>query len=217
MENKPDTIEVSATQREEIEASYADLYVSVKGSSLVSGNAALEKADEVRKLVEELGQAGLAEEKITLQSVYAETTSGALLSSSSASYHLRLRCEELEKFAAILGVITGQKNTTIEKIEWQYPDEALIEQALEKAIQKADAKARKIAEKLGVRLLGVYDFSEKTHDQEPPTTQVTFGAQGKSRAMGMVAASDLGMTIQHSKTIEVRVIVDYRISGFEQA
>ena len=35
METKPDTIKVSASHREEIFASHANLYVTVKGSSLV--------------------------------------------------------------------------------------------------------------------------------------------------------------------------------------
>ncbi|HEY3312973.1 MAG TPA: SIMPL domain-containing protein [Anaerolineales bacterium] len=216
MENKPDTIAVSAVQREEIQATYADLFVSVKGSSLVSGEAALEKALEVKQLVEALGKVDLPAKAVTLQSVYAETSSGALSASSSATYHLKIRIENLDQFAGILEVITNQKNTTIEKIEWQYPDESVIETAMEKAIQKAETRARKVAAALSVSLLGVYDFTEKIHDQEPPTTQVTFGAQGKTRAMGVISQPDLGMNIQHSKTIEVRISVEYRVSGFAQ-
>ena len=39
MESKPDTIKVSASHKEEISASHADLHVTVKGSSVVSGDA----------------------------------------------------------------------------------------------------------------------------------------------------------------------------------
>jgi len=35
------------------------------------------------------------------------------------------------------------------------------------------------------------------------------------RAKGIDAPPDLGMNIQHSKTVEVRVEVEYRISSFE--
>ena len=44
MDAKPDTIKVSASHKEEIFASHADLHVTVKGSSVVSGNEALKKA-----------------------------------------------------------------------------------------------------------------------------------------------------------------------------
>jgi uncharacterized protein YggE len=215
METRPDTVRVSASQREEIQATYADLYVSVKGSSLVSGDAALKKAREVSQLVDELTRAGLPAGDIHLQSVYAESSSGALLRSSSATYRLRLRCEKLELFADLLGVISSQKNCTFERVEWKYPDEAVREAALEKAIEKAGLKARKMAAALGVRLLGVYTLNEAILDQESPVPQTTFAAQSATRAMGIVAQPDLGMNIQHSKTIEVRVDVEYRVSGFD--
>jgi hypothetical protein len=44
MDAKPDTIHVSALFKEEINASHADLFVTVRGSSVVSGNEAMKKA-----------------------------------------------------------------------------------------------------------------------------------------------------------------------------
>jgi uncharacterized protein YggE len=215
METRPDTIRVSASQREEIQATHADLFVSVKGSSLVSGDAALKKAKEVSQLVDELTRVGLPADAIHLQSVYTENSGGALLRSSSATYRLRLRCEKLELFADLLGVIGSQKNSSFEHVDWKYPDETTHDAALEKALQKAGAKAGKIAAALGVRLLGVYTLNENILDQEAPALQRAFVAQSAPRAMGMVSQPDLGMDIQHSKTVEVRVDVEYRISGFE--
>ena len=58
METKPDTIKVSANHREEIFASHANLFVTVKGSSVVSGNEAMKKAREVNQLVEALTALG---------------------------------------------------------------------------------------------------------------------------------------------------------------
>lgn len=216
MEIRPDTIRVSASQREEIQATYADMFISVKGSSLISGDAALKKAKEVSQLVDELTQAGLPATDIHLQSVYAENSTGALLRSSSATYRLRLRCEKLELFAELLGVITSQKNSSFERVEWKYPDDTANEAALEKALQKASEKAHKIAATLGVRLLGIYTLNENTVDMEAPMPQVKFSAQPATRAMGIVSQPELGMNIQHSKTIEVHVDVEYRVSGFAQ-
>jgi uncharacterized protein YggE len=215
METKPDTLKITVSQREEIQATFADLFVAVKGSSLVSGDAALKKAKEVSQLIEELTRFGLPAEAIHLQSVYAETSGGALLRSSSATYRLRLRCEKLEQFADLLGIITGQKNATFERVDWKYPDEAAKEQALEKAIQKAEAKARKVAASIGIKLLGIYSFNETVIDQETLAPQAMFAAQAAPRAMGIVSQPDLGMDIQHSKTVEVRVEIEYRVSGFE--
>lgn len=217
MDIKPDTIHVNATESVEVQASSADLYIAVKGTSLVSGESALTQAREVKELLDSLGQAGLPTEAVSLQSVDAETSSGKLTPSSSATYKLRLRCENLDQFAGFLGVITSQKNTSIEKIEWQYPEEPLISETLEKAIHKVETRARSIAAALGVSLLGIYEFTEKIEDQDPPSTQVAFGAQSKNRAMGVISQPDLEMEIQHSKEIEVKVFVTYRVSGFEKS
>jgi uncharacterized protein YggE len=215
MESKPDTIRISASQREEIQATYADLFVTVKGSSLVSGDAALKKAKEVSQLVDELTHYGLPAEAIHLQSVHTESFSGALLRTSSASYRLRIRCEKLDQFADLLGIITSQKNATFERVEWKYPDDAAKEQALEKAIQKADTKARKVAAALGVRLLGVYSFTQNIIDHEVFTPQGKFAAPAATRSMGLAMQSaDLGMDIQHTKNIEVQADIEYRVSGF---
>jgi len=216
METKPDTIKVNVSQREEIQATHADLIVTVKGSSLISGDAALKKAKEVSQLVDELTDFGLPAEAIHLQSVYAEASSGGLLRSSTAIYRLRIRCEKLEQFTDLLGIITSQKNATFERVDWKYPDETVREAALEKALAKAGDKARKIATALGVKVLGIYTLNENTFDQEAPMPQMMrFEAQAKTRNVGVVPQADLGMDIQHSKLVEVHVEIEYRISGFE--
>ncbi len=216
METKPDTIKINASQREEIQATYADLMVAVKGSSLVSGNEALKKAREVSQLVDELTGAGLPAEAIHLQSVYAETSNGAFLRSSSATYRLRIRCEKLEQFADLLGIITSQKSTTLEQVAWKYPDQTARAQLLERAIASAQAKAQKVASSLNVKLLGIYAFNENVSDEEAPFQRAMFAPQAKSaRSAGVVPQADLGMDIQHSKNVEVFVEVEYRISAFE--
>jgi len=175
MDPKPDTIKISATQREEVQATFADIFVAIKGASLVSGDAALKKAREVSQLVDELTRFGLPAEAIHLQSV-----------------------------------------TTFERVEWKYPDEAAQTIALEKALVKATDKARNIAEKLGVKLLGVYNLVESVRDFEAPAPQMQFAAQAKEASRSISPPADLGLEIQHSKAIEIRIEVEYRISAFEQ-
>jgi len=217
MESKPDTIKVSVLHREEIFASHANLFVTVRGSSVVSGNEAMKKAREVSQLVDALTSFGLSPEAIQLLGVHIETASGTLLKSSSATYRLRIRTEKLEQLPDLLDIIASQKNAILERIEWKYPEEAARERGLEAAIAKGKAKAQKVATALGVRLMGIYDFMEGSFDEERPP--MPFRAEAvmlKSRA----AAADepsLGMEIQHSKTIQVTVDIWYRVSAFGQS
>jgi len=213
METKPDTIKVSANHREEIFASYANLFVTVKGSSVVSGNEAMKKAKEVNLLVEALTRFGLSPDAVQLQGVRIETASGVLLKSSSAIYRLKIRCEKLDQLADLLDITASQKNATLERIEWKYPEESAQERGLESAIAIGKAKAEKIAAAMGVKLLGVYDFIENAYDEEMP---VPFQAQTmmmKSRAE-VADEPSLGMDIQHSKTIHVNLEIWYRVSAF---
>ncbi len=214
MDPKPDTIKVSAFHKEEIFASHANLYVTVKGSSIVSGNEAMKKAKEVSQLVEALTKFGLSSDAIHLQGVRLETAGGALLKSSSAVYRLKVKCEKLDRLADIMDILTEQHNTTLDQIEWRYPEDKAREQGLETAIAKGKAKAEKVAASLGVKLLGVYDFIENAFDEEAP---VPFAAQAvmmKSRA-AVADAPNLNMDIQHSKMIHVNVDIWYRVSAFK--
>lgn len=214
MDYKPDTIKVSASHREEIFASHADLYVTVKGSSVVSGNEAMKKAKEVSQLVEALTRFGLSPDAVHLQGVRIEASSGALLKSSSATYHLKIKSEKLEQLAGLLDIIAEQKNAALERIEWKYPEEAAREHSLESAIAKGKERAEKVAASLGVKLLGVYDFMENTFDEErPPMPFQAMEMSMKSRAAAPAEPS-LNMDIQHSKTVQVNVDIWYRVSSF---
>lgn len=212
MEHKPDTIKISTSHKEEISATHADLHVTVKGSSLVSGNEAMKKAKEVNQLVEALTSFKVKEEAIKLQGVHLETESGVLLKSSSAVYRLKIRCEDLNQLAGMLDVISSQKNATLERIEWKYNEDETRNKMLKVAIEKAKIKAEQVAGSLNVKLLGVYDFIENVYDEEtPPMFQPQM--MMKSRAASADAPS-LGMDIQHTKTIHVNVEIWYRVSAF---
>jgi uncharacterized protein YggE len=213
MDFKPDTIKVSASHREEIFASYANLYVTVRGSSIVSGNEAMKKAKEVSQLVEALMKFGVGPDAVQLQGVRMQTTSGALLKSSSAMYHLKVKSEKLEQLAGLLDILAEQKNAALERIEWKYPEDAARERGLEAAIVKGKERAEKVAAALGVKLLGVYDFMENTFDEErPPMPFQAMEMSMKARAAAPAEPS-LDMDIQHSKTVHVNVDIWYRVSA----
>lgn len=214
MDTKPDTIKVSAFHEEEIFASHTNLYVTVKGSSIVSGNEAMKKAKEVSQLVEALTHYGLSQDAVQLQGVRIETAGGALLKSSSAVYSLKIKAEKLDQIAALLDIIAEQKNASMNRIEWKYPEEAAREHGLESAIAKGKAKAEKVTASLGVKLLGVYDFIENAFDEErPPMHFQAMEMAPMARAKGAAEQPSLGMDIQHSKTIHVTVDIWYRVSA----
>jgi uncharacterized protein YggE len=214
VEIKPDAIKISASHKEEIFADRADMFVSVKGSSVVSGDEAMKKAKEVSGLVEALTSFGLSTEAIQLQGVRIESSSGTLLKSSSATYQLKIKCEKLDQLADLLDIISAQKNASLERILWKYPEETAREQAMEKALEKAKSKAEKIANSLGVKLLGVYDFNENIFDEERPFPPLAMqAAPAAARAMKAPEPS-LSMDIQHGKTITAGVDIWYRVSEF---
>jgi uncharacterized protein YggE len=212
--SKPDTIKISAAHKEEISATHADLHVTVQGSSLVSGNEAMKKAKEVNQLVEALTGFGIKSEAVTLQGVHIEGESGRFLKSSSATYRLKIRCEDLSHFASMVDIIGLQKNTTIERVEWKYDDDASRERGLNIALDKAKVKAEKVAGNLGVKLLGIYDLIENTYDDEAPIMFQAQAAMVKTRAAASAPEPGLGMDIQHNKTVHVNVEIWYRVSEF---
>lgn len=211
METKPDTIKISTSYKEEISATHADLHVTVKGSSLVSGNEALKKAKEVNQLLEALTNFGVKEEALKLQGVHLETESGVLLKSSSAVYRLKIRCAELSQLAGMLDVIASQKNAALERIEWRYNEDEARERGLNSALEKAKTKAEKVAASLGVKLLGVYDLIENSYDEE---ARPVFPPQARMMKAVSADAPSLSMDIQHDKTIHVNVEIWYRVSAF---
>ncbi len=215
MDIKPDTIKISASHREEIFASHANLYVTVKGSSIFSGNEAMKKAREVSQFVEALTRYGLSLDAIQLQGVRIETTSGPVLKSSSAVYRLKIKTEKVDQLAELLDIIAEQRNATLERVEWKYPEEEARARGLEAALARGKEKAAKVASSLGVKLLGVYDFMENTFDEERPP--MPFQAMEMNmKARGTVAEQpSLNMEIQHSKTVQVNVDIWYRVSDLE--
>lgn len=215
MDTKPDTIKVSALHREEIFASHANLYITVKGSSVISGNEALKKGREVSQLVEALTRYGLSSDAIQLQGVRIEGASGTLLKSSSAIYRLKVKLEKLEQLPELLDILSEQKNATLERIEWKYPEEEARERGLEAALAKGKEKASKVASSLGVKLLGVYDFLENSFDEERPPMPFQAMEAGLRARAAVADQPSLNMDIQHSKTVQVNVEIWYRVSDLE--
>src|SRR5688500_9261685 len=86
-------ISVTMFATADVEADRSDLFLQVRGSSLIFGNAALSRAREVAQLVTDLKGIGVPEGDIRLLDVQAEVHKGL---NSAATYSLRVHCSSLD-------------------------------------------------------------------------------------------------------------------------
>jgi len=214
MTTKPDTIKISASQKVDIPASHADLHVTVRGSSVISGNEAMKKAKEVSQLAEALIDYGLSSEAVELQGVQITASSGTLLKSSGANYRLKIKSEKLDQIAELLDIIAAQKNVSLDRIEWKYDEETARAKGLDAAMTKAKSKAESVAKSLGIKLLGIYDFIENVYDEEQPFTRYPIQATPKAVRISPSTEPTLALDIQHNKKITVGVDIWYRVGEF---
>lgn len=202
-----DVLVITARHEEELAADRAELYLNVEGSSLVTGGAALKKAKEVSRLVEELARAGVDESHISLENVHAEMSSGLLSKSSSASYRLRVDVGELERLPEILGAATSTKNVKLERLVWCYPESAAKQaEWLAAAIAEANLKAAAAATALGTKLAGIHRFTEQTLETAA-AAYAGYGVENRKRSSSV----DLGFELGHKKRAGVAVTVEYRV------
>jgi len=216
---KPDTITIAVKRREEIAADKVAVHVTIKGSSLVTGNAALKKAKEVSQLVSSLRGLGLKDEDVSLRGIFTESSAGILGRSTSASYQVCIQCNNLEALADILGVVAEQKNARLDHLAWRYPDDHKTKSDwLQTCLAEAKEKAARVASGLGVALLGVHTFSEKWLDfEQEGRLFLNEAATAVSVALGKQATVDLGFPLSHSKRIELLIEAQFRVSPFKPA
>jgi len=214
---QPDTITIEIDDVVEIYANRVDIFVTIKGKSLFTGQEAFKKAKEVSEFVESLTNYGLQEEDIQLQSVRAEVSTGVIGKQSSAEYSLRIKCRKLDELADILGIITTQQNTKLGQLVWRYDDaEDYQVELLERCISKSKKKAEKVAFSLGVELLGVHEFNEQIGDTEMSVLHQPVAAKGGGAfASRAVTKEELGLSVSHSKRVNLRLTIKYRVSPFE--
>lgn len=215
MEYNPDVLVITAKHEESISAERAVLFVTVQGASLVTGRAALKKAAEVKSLVEALESCGISESDIGLEGVHAHVSSGILGKSSSATYRLRIRCDQLDALPEVLGAITSAKNSELDQLVWRYPESAEQQaQWLKLCVAQANTKAAAAAAALGVRLVGVHRLTEQLlNDPDSGARPQSLAAEfaGPRR---MRAGPDMGFDLSHHKRAGMKVSVEYRVEGF---
>jgi uncharacterized protein YggE len=214
MDQCVDLIIVTAKHEEDVSAERAELVVTVEGSSLVTGRAALTKAKEVSKLVEELQRAGVNDSDIGLEGVHAQVSSGILGKSSSATYRLRVRCANLELLPDVLGAVTAAKNARLDEIVWRYPESA-EQQAkwLQACVAQTNIKATAAATALGARITGVHRLVEQRLEAPVPVPETLGAAVEAFAARPRAASIQMGFDLTHQKRAGLRVSVEYRVEA----
>ena len=219
---------------EEVAAQHVDFFLQIKGMSLIVGDAALNKAREVQQLVSELKTIGATDADVKLLGVQADASTGILGRHSSATYSLKVHCEKLETLPDYLGVITSQKNTTVNYLQWDYGDLRDVQlRLLDRCIERANEKAQRIANGLNITLAGVHSCTDKlaADDGDLMTAaermesmrlrlqQQGFSVRGDVRDDVLarnqprrVTLQELGMQIVHTNLVVVGVNVEYRIA-----
>jgi uncharacterized protein YggE len=213
---QPDLITIVVSGSKEIRADKVDMMVTIKGTSLFTGNQAFEKAAEINNLVKDLREFGLPEKSIFLEGVYAKESKGLLGKFSSAIYALRITCDNLDNLAEILGILTSQNNLTLGTLEWKYSNiEQSRDELLESCIQKSKTKAEKVASKLDVKILGIYEFKEVPDGSGlgMPKHLKKYTAFA-STEVAKLDKNILGLPVSHTKKINLAPNVKYRISAF---
>ena len=236
-------IHIQEADFEEIQAQHVDFFLTIKGLSLITGDAALNKAREVQQLVMELKSLGVTDKDIKLLGVQADVSTGILGRNSSAKYSLKVHCERLESIPDFLGVITSQKNISITYLKWNYGDLREVQgRLLDRCIERANTKAKRVAQGLNVIVAGVHRFEDRkriytggrTTGEDAmaaimatPTQHSTEYHEGLyssevmdrdvKSSIAEVARVDLAMQISHSQLVVVGVNIDYRIAPSEES
>jgi hypothetical protein len=216
-QSPPDVVVITARHEETVAADRVELLVTVQGSSLVTGRAALKKAKEVSALVEELERIGVSLENIRLDSVAAAVSSGLLGSSSSATYRLRIHSTDLERLPEILGAVTAARNVELEQLLWRYPRSA-EQQArwLAAAIGWANTLGVAAAAALGTRLVGIHRLTQTVREEvEEKRRGGPVVAYARLRAPSEPV--ELGFDLGNERRMSMVVTVEYRIEGFAPA
>jgi len=214
----PSRIVFTLTCQREIPSTGADLTVRIRGQSFFTGSEVFKKAEEVRRAVAALVEAGLDEQGISLESVSAEVATGLLGKSSSAAYVLRVRCGAVELLGPALAVISSQKNAELLAIRWRCDGaEKIVDELLTEAVLAAKQRARQIAAALDVPLVGVHKLEHQIRDSAAEAPRLAPLARGRAlHAVQGDSGGDAleGLNLTHLRRVAVLVSAEFTVGGY---
>jgi hypothetical protein len=191
----------------------ATAHITLTGSKLFSDRSALTKSEELRRLVEALRERGLPGDAVGLEGATLDVSTGLFTRSSSVTYRVSVRVEDLEKLPGLLETVATAKQATLTHIQWDYAGGAsddLIAQCATRAV----AKAKHLAATLGVALGALHEVNEEELGEHAPHAQARYPVMLAAKGGGgMARMSDdfAGLELAPAKQVGVRVRLAYRV------
>lgn len=204
-------LRVTVDDKSDITAISAKLHLQLEGETFVMGNAALEKAREVRELVAALQRAAVKPTDIHVQGVKIASSTGLLIKNQKVQFNLLLATSP-NQLPDVLGIISAQKNLKLQRLEWVFDEfEASIPLAA-RAMQKARRKADAIAVAAGHSITGVHNASDSW---DMPVAHLNLlGAGGADFAMARARVDstiDTGVEYSATQTLHIHMTVDFTL------
>lgn len=220
-ESTPDlrTLEVHDSATGEVPPTSVDLHVVLTGERFFQGRAAFEKAEELRKLAEALAKIGVPSSALSLEGASIDVSTGLFSRSSSVTYRVRIRLEDLELLGGVLELVSEAKKATLSRLAWSYDGGSAEEgELLDIAGARAVAKAKRLASAVGARLGALRTVREDRQGEEPIEPPMPLG-MGPMRASSMQGpggppgvASELGgLELAPKRRLTVHVHLSYAL------
>jgi hypothetical protein len=190
------------------------IHVTLTGDRLFSGRAAFEKAVELRRLVLALGERDIPDSAVALTGATLDVSTGLFTRSSSVTYRVRIRLDEIDRLPDALDAIAECKQARLSHLEWDYAASA-SDELLADCATRAMAKAKRLASALGVTLAGLHSVHEEhIADVQPyPQMMASYEAMaGVATRRSRVAGELEGLELAPTKKVGVRVKIAYAIT-----
>jgi uncharacterized protein YggE len=203
---------ISEEASSEVTPIAVDIHVVLTADRFFSGRAALEKAEELRRLVIGLGAAGLPEDAVSLEGASLDVSSGIFAKSSSVTYRVKVHLLDMDRLGDVLDAVAACRKASLSHLVWVYPRSAPLTLVRE-CSARAAAKAEALASALGFELAGVHSVRDEEHAVAPPSHAPCGGfgapAPARARAASSSLAQELGgLDLLPKKSVTTRVQVE---------
>lgn len=194
----------------EIKPTSAFLHVRLTADRFFSGKAALQKAEELKKLIVSLSARDIPDDAVSLQGASLDVSSGLFTRSSSVTYRVRIHVKEIERLADALDAVAECKKATLDNIDWDYPHRGEGgPELLAEAATRAMTKAKALAAALGISITKVRAVREEAIQDHPvyaqPAGGMAYRVASASKARFSIASEIGGLDLAPSKQVGVRV------------
>ncbi len=200
----------------EVEAHSVKIGVTIEGETLLYGNAAMEKCEEVKRAVEKL-KAIEPEVGIYVKSVQVKSESGWFSKSSKGVYRLEIMLKNLGKINEILGIVMDMKNVDLELLEWVFDEDDVKMELIKKAMAKAKKKADDMMAVVGYRVVGIracsdsYEIPNVNITLRSPISDLSKAASLGARSRKAGPTMDLGTEMKGKNEITAIASVEFII------